>query len=430
MASSRLRDPGFLSGASSAISFKDAMSGAISSSYSFPDLQLSSHRGLPALLISEEELSALAAPFEFALVVVKWSPNLDVEVDSPIVSIWISFPYLRPHLFSTRILSGLGSLFGRTLKSDTATASGSRSSVARILVELDVTKKFSDKIWVGSPNCGYVQSVIFDDILQFCTHCSSLGHSIEDYKILHPHLKSTPLPSVPSASPGVKVDAQVAASSIVVADELAGGCDVCPSALASEVLVVENIAGVGNVCDGSVTADLCVAGNRGDPVVREVPAGEHVSIGASVEGLVEPLLVNCSDKHVSSPVAGAVVPVVPEVAAPSSENFGPSVEVELPSGLPPPDHLLGQADMVYIPIFVVSNAELKSRMAWSMNNSALVQSNWLDIDDPNSTPSTADSEDFGAHVNDDMYSFMVGCVVDQAVLNGGGKKWKSKSKKK
>ncbi|PKU61924.1 hypothetical protein MA16_Dca017257 [Dendrobium catenatum] len=231
MATIRLRDPGFLKGAAAPLSFRDALSGI---STTFPDLCVSTHRGLPALLISEEEIRSLAAPFDFALVgrfpgrrppvdaiqnfcfnlkligefsvtvlnhrnvliklvndfdycrmfshrsyfvknclmkVVKWSPNLDIEVESPIVPIWVSFPFLRPHLFSPRILSGLGSLFGKPLKSDMATASGSRPSMARIMVELDVTKNYPDKIWVGSVETGYVQSVVFEDIPLFCMHC-------------------------------------------------------------------------------------------------------------------------------------------------------------------------------------------------------------------------------------------------------------------
>ncbi|KAL0918420.1 hypothetical protein M5K25_010427 [Dendrobium thyrsiflorum] len=425
---SRLRDPGFLRGASSTISFKDALSGvAASSPSSFPDLKLSSHRGLPALIISDEELSALAAPFDFALVgkfpgnrpsidairkfffnlklngevsvtvlnprnvliklvndfdycrifahrsyfvnncymkVVKWSPNLDVEVDSPIVPIWISFPHLRPHLFSACILSGLGSLFGRTLKSDTATAFGSRPSVARILVELDVTKKFPDKIWVGSPNSGYVQSVVFDDIPHFCTHCSSLGHLIENCKILHPNINSIP-PPVPSALPGVDlVDAQVAAPSIVLNEELA-------------------------VCVGSFSMN---PGSEGDPGVGEETAGECLDISGSGVGLVEPLLMNCLVEQSSCPLLGDVVPAVAVLADPHVEVVEPnSVQPVLPPVL-----LEGQADIINIPISVISNAELKPH-----------------------------SEDFGVHINDDMYSFMVGCVVDQAVFNGGGKKGKT-----
>ncbi|KAI0494656.1 hypothetical protein KFK09_024798 [Dendrobium nobile] len=248
MAATPPRDPGFLSGKSAPISFKDVVSGSTSSS--FPELTFSSHRGLPALLIAEDEVRSLAKPFEFSLVgrfpgrrpsvdairkfcfnlklignfsvtvlnnrnvliklendfdycrifshrsyfvqncfmkVVKWTHHLDVEVDSPIVPIWISFPLLRPHFFSPRILFGLGSLFGRPLKSDLATASGSRPSMARILVELDVTKKHAEKVWVGSVESGYVQTVIFDEIPSFCTHCLSLGHSKEACSILHPN---------------------------------------------------------------------------------------------------------------------------------------------------------------------------------------------------------------------------------------------------
>ncbi|KAL0924298.1 hypothetical protein M5K25_005112 [Dendrobium thyrsiflorum] len=65
MAENRLRDPGFLDGALKSKSFRDALSG---DSPVFPPLQVSSHRGLPALIISDEELHSLAAPFEFALV--------------------------------------------------------------------------------------------------------------------------------------------------------------------------------------------------------------------------------------------------------------------------------------------------------------------------------------------------------------------------
>ncbi|KAH0456358.1 hypothetical protein IEQ34_014265 [Dendrobium chrysotoxum] len=52
---------------------------------------------------------------------VKWSPYLDLMVESPILPIWVSFLNLRPRLFSPRILNGLGSLFGRPLCIDNAT---------------------------------------------------------------------------------------------------------------------------------------------------------------------------------------------------------------------------------------------------------------------------------------------------------------------
>ncbi|KAL0909629.1 hypothetical protein M5K25_020515 [Dendrobium thyrsiflorum] len=216
MAGSKLVDAGFLAGNSSSKSFRDALSGNCSS---FPDLKILTHRGLPSLWISEAEVLSLALPFEFSLVgkfpshrpsleairkfffnlklngefsvtvlnaknilikladdldycrvfahcsyfinncymrLIKWSPSFDVNVESPVVPIWVSFPNLRPHLFSPRILQGLGSIIGRPLKIDQATSVGFRPSVARILVELDVSKQHPDKVWVGPDNLGYV----------------------------------------------------------------------------------------------------------------------------------------------------------------------------------------------------------------------------------------------------------------------------------
>ncbi|PKU69884.1 hypothetical protein MA16_Dca011902 [Dendrobium catenatum] len=250
MASSRLRDPGFLT-CSSPFSFKDALSGFSSISVVFLELKVSSFRGMPSLWISEMEIESLAAPFEFSLVrkflarrpsldairkfffnlklkgdvsvtvlnnrnvliklfndldycrvfaqrsyfvnncfmkLVKWSPTLDVEIESPVIPIWISFPNLRPHLFASRILHGLGKIFGYPLKTDNATSTGSRPSVARVLVEIDVTKKFPNKIWVGPENAGYVQSVVFEEFPEYCVHCSSLVHSKAGCTILHPNI--------------------------------------------------------------------------------------------------------------------------------------------------------------------------------------------------------------------------------------------------
>ncbi|KAL0918241.1 hypothetical protein M5K25_010239 [Dendrobium thyrsiflorum] len=216
MAVNRHVDPDFLVGSTMSRSFVEALSGSSSSS-SFPDLKPSFFRGFPALLVSEEEFFALAEPFRFSLVgffpskcpslesirkffvnlklngvfsvtlldrahvliklendlnysrvfchrsylvfncfmrLTKWSPSDDIDAESPIVPVWISFPNLRPHFYSPRILHGLGLLFGKPLKVDNATAVGLRPSVARVLVEIDVSKKYFDKIWFGPEKLG------------------------------------------------------------------------------------------------------------------------------------------------------------------------------------------------------------------------------------------------------------------------------------
>ncbi|KAI0522899.1 hypothetical protein KFK09_005288 [Dendrobium nobile] len=185
----------FLFGKCSSRIFKDALAGASQGLPSFPDLKISSHRGSPALWISEEEINSLVIPFEFSLVgkfpnsrpsvdairkfffnlklngecsvivlnpmhvliklvddlyycrvfshrsyfvnncfmkLVKWSSTFDVEVESPIIPIWISFSHLQPHLFSSRILHSRISIFGWPLKTDNSILIGSHPSVARV----------------------------------------------------------------------------------------------------------------------------------------------------------------------------------------------------------------------------------------------------------------------------------------------------------
>ncbi|KAI0527141.1 hypothetical protein KFK09_002739 [Dendrobium nobile] len=102
--------------------------------------------------------------------------DLDVGVESPVIPIWVAFPSLRPHLFAPRILHALASMFGRPLKVDNSTSVGSRPSLARVLVEIDITKDFPDKIWLGSENSGYVQRVCFEEVPAYCVVCKRLGH--------------------------------------------------------------------------------------------------------------------------------------------------------------------------------------------------------------------------------------------------------------
>ncbi|PKU61990.1 hypothetical protein MA16_Dca026055 [Dendrobium catenatum] len=114
--------------------------------------------------------------FNCFMKITKWSPTLDIGVESPIIPIWISFPHLHPHFFAPRILYGLAELFGKPLKIDEATSVGSRPSNARVLVEIDITKSYTKQVWLGSETLGYVQDVVFDEFPHFCSVCKCLGH--------------------------------------------------------------------------------------------------------------------------------------------------------------------------------------------------------------------------------------------------------------
>ncbi|PKU85020.1 hypothetical protein MA16_Dca017189 [Dendrobium catenatum] len=121
--------------------------------------------------------------------VLKWTPFFDVHEESPIVPIWISFPNLRLHFFNPQVLHAIGSVFGRPLQTDQATASRTRQSVARVLVEVDISKKHPKEVWVGSKAFGYLQKVEFEKVSEFCSHCKIHGHAMSDCFRLHPELK-------------------------------------------------------------------------------------------------------------------------------------------------------------------------------------------------------------------------------------------------
>ncbi|XP_028550231.1 uncharacterized protein LOC114579536 [Dendrobium catenatum] len=109
--------------------------------------------------------------------VLKFTPLFYVREESPIVPIWISFHNIILHFFNAKVLFALGSVFGRPLQTDHATASRTRPSVARILVEVDITKKHAKEIWIGSKAFGYHQKVEFEKVPDFCNHCKTHGYA-------------------------------------------------------------------------------------------------------------------------------------------------------------------------------------------------------------------------------------------------------------
>ncbi|KAL0914534.1 hypothetical protein M5K25_014889 [Dendrobium thyrsiflorum] len=119
----------------------------------------------------------------------KWTPHFDINIESSTIPIWVSFPSLRPHLFLPRILHGLGSLFGWSLRTDNATSNGLSPSVAHVLVEIDVTKRYPDHVWVGSESMGYIQMVEFEEIPLIAVIVRYECH------ILYPHLANPLFPS-------------------------------------------------------------------------------------------------------------------------------------------------------------------------------------------------------------------------------------------
>ncbi|KAL0926169.1 hypothetical protein M5K25_002374 [Dendrobium thyrsiflorum] len=233
-------------------SFKEALAGSSSNNVSGISVSTSLVNGIPAILVSDEDLKILAEPYKLALVgkfssrrpnmdeirnffhglkllgsfsvslldarhifinlsneldynriflkrsyyvrnfvmrILKWSTDFDIHAESPICPVWLSLPNLRMHFFDIKMLQAIGSLFGRPLQVDQPTANKTRPSVARILIEIDITKEYPEEIWLGSESNGYSQKVIFDQFPVFCSHCKMHGHVVDNCFILKPWLK-------------------------------------------------------------------------------------------------------------------------------------------------------------------------------------------------------------------------------------------------
>ncbi|KAH0465706.1 hypothetical protein IEQ34_005809 [Dendrobium chrysotoxum] len=182
----KLFNPDFLGCNPNPKSFLDALS-VLASFVGFPDLKIATFSGLPSLWISEEEISDLAAPFTFSLVgkFPNHRPPLDLFSEFSMTFLdakhalifWIiveslliistfrrniplspfGFRFLAfVPLSAPRILHCLCSIFGRPLRCDNATSTGSHPLVAHVLVELDVLKQYHHCVWIGSEKFGYI----------------------------------------------------------------------------------------------------------------------------------------------------------------------------------------------------------------------------------------------------------------------------------
>lgn len=68
--------------------------------------------------------------------------------------IWIAFLDLSVNFFIEPLLHSIASNIGRVLKIDPSTLNLSNTMVARVCVELDVSKPPPSRVWIGFPGDG------------------------------------------------------------------------------------------------------------------------------------------------------------------------------------------------------------------------------------------------------------------------------------
>ncbi|KAH0760297.1 hypothetical protein KY290_016370 [Solanum tuberosum] len=111
-----------------------------------------------------------------------WTPTFKPAEETPIVPIWITLPELPWHCHYMDILTPLLSPIGKALYLDSATVQKTRGSVAKVRVQIDLTKERPQHVWLGfsekDPNLGKWQVIEYEEVPSYCLYCKHQGHII------------------------------------------------------------------------------------------------------------------------------------------------------------------------------------------------------------------------------------------------------------
>src|SRR5436190_17626985 len=125
----------------------------------------------------------------FPMRIFKWSPEFRLDCESSIVPVWISLPNLPLFLFNKSGIFSIGSILGKPLTLDAATADLSRPNVARVCVEIDLLKKLTHRVRLDCEDAeGFWQDVIYEKLPSYCKNCKHLGHDSSICLLAHPEL--------------------------------------------------------------------------------------------------------------------------------------------------------------------------------------------------------------------------------------------------
>ncbi|KAG5605797.1 hypothetical protein H5410_027289 [Solanum commersonii] len=103
-----------------------------------------------------------------------WTPTFKPAEETPIVPIWITLPELPWHCYYMDILNPLLSPIGKALYLDFATMQKTRGSVAKVRVQIDITKERPQHVWLGFSekdlSLGKWQIIEFEDVPSYCLY--------------------------------------------------------------------------------------------------------------------------------------------------------------------------------------------------------------------------------------------------------------------
>ena len=129
------------------------------------------------------------------------------EDDISLTPVWATLPSLPLECWHPNALGKIGSRLGTPIAMDTLTMKMERVSYARILVEVDASKKLKEEVEFVMPNgITRKQPVVYEFTPKFCTDCNRFGHLQEACQ----GLTAVPPPAVPAAPAPIAATAKPA----------------------------------------------------------------------------------------------------------------------------------------------------------------------------------------------------------------------------
>ncbi|KAL2238097.1 UNVERIFIED_CONTAM: hypothetical protein Sindi_1001400 [Sesamum indicum] len=120
------------------------------------------------------------------------------EDDISLTPVWATLPSLPLECWHPNALGKIGSRIGNPIIMDSLTMKMERISYARIMVEVDASKKLIDEVEFVMPNgITRKQSVVYEFTPKFCTACNRFGHLQETCQGLPAVVPQLSLPLLP-----------------------------------------------------------------------------------------------------------------------------------------------------------------------------------------------------------------------------------------
>ncbi|XP_058759181.1 uncharacterized protein LOC131632453 [Vicia villosa] len=135
----------------------------------------------------EKEMVLLRGPYSIQtmpMILKNWCPEFNFQRDMiRTIPVWIKLPNLPLQIWGASSLGKIGSAVGKPMFTDECTANKLRISYARILVEIDVTKKQKESVTIKDCEGNkFNQPIEFEWEPKYCDTCQKVGHQCEKDK--------------------------------------------------------------------------------------------------------------------------------------------------------------------------------------------------------------------------------------------------------